>query len=217
MRRPPSHCSETTTGATPRRVQALRPDVAAAGLDVAQSDSNVERSSEHRVTDGAAPQHAGVGGLGVEMGEFADRAGGLHHCVFVVEIGEGNRRGAHQRTVTGRVAGALVQRGRLGARMCRRDRAVARGRAQHRAGLDAYVFGVERPLVPAGDDAVLRGNVTQVSPGRGDLCDRDRHRGVVGPLPGLPAAATAHGDLELGAAGLSELVWRAERVACRSA
>ena len=67
--------------------------------------------------------------------------------------------------------------------------------------------------VPAPHDGVLRGLVAQVGSGGGDLGDGDRHRRVVGPLAGLPAAATHHGDLELGPAGGLELIRRAECVA----
>ena len=50
------------------------------------------------------------------MGELADRPGGRHQRVLVVaEVGQRDRRGAHQRAVAGAAPGAPMQVGRLGA------------------------------------------------------------------------------------------------------
>ena len=55
---------------------------------------------------------------------------------------------------------------------------------------------------------------TRVRSRGGDLGDGERHGGVIGPLPGLPAEASAahHGDLEIGSTGRTELIGRAEGV-----
>ena len=66
--------------------------------------------------------------------------------------------------------------------------------------------------MPPCDDGVLRRLVAQVRAGGGDLGDGDRHRRVVGPLTGFPAAAADHGDLEPGAAGGLKLIRRTQRV-----
>ena len=174
---------------------------------MAQPDSHVELAGAHRVPDRAAPQHAGVTGVGIEVGERAERPGGRHHRVLVpvVEVGQRHRRGAHQRAVAGGAPAALMQSGRFGAGPRCRD-AVTSGRGEHRTGLDTDILRTGNPAAPACDDGVLRRLITQIRTGGGDLGDGDRHRGVIGPLAGLPTAAADHGDLECGAAGRLKLI-----------
>ena len=66
--------------------------------------------------------------------------------------------------------------------------------------------------MPPFDDGVLRRLVEQIRAVSGYLGDGDRHRRVVGPLTGFPAAAADHGDLEPGAAGGLKLIRRTQRV-----
>jgi hypothetical protein len=77
---------------------------------VLQADSHVKLSGEDGVADGEAPQHAGVTGLPVVVGQLAHSAGRLHQGGFVVEVSQCDRRGAHERTVARRTAPALVER-----------------------------------------------------------------------------------------------------------
>ena len=151
------------------------------------------------VADRGAPQHASVTGIGVEVRQLADRTGRLHQRRLVVEVGEGHRRGPHQRAVAGGTAAALVQGRRLFTRGSRGDPPPARSR-QYRAGLHTNVFGGFRPPVPTLDDVVQCLFVAQVRPGGRDLGDRDSHRRVVGPLPWLERsqAATNHVDRGVG-------------------
>ena len=60
------------------------------------------------------PQHAGVACVGIEVGELADRAGGLDEGLLVVEVGQRERRGAHEDPLP-RATVRLVHVGRLGA------------------------------------------------------------------------------------------------------
>ena len=60
------------------------PEDSPLGVDEAQADSRVEPPGQDRVPDGQAPQHAGVCGLGVGVGQGADPAGRFRHGGLVV-------------------------------------------------------------------------------------------------------------------------------------
>jgi len=166
--------------------------------------------------DRRAPQHAGVAGVGVEVGQLADGAGGLGQRVAVVKVGQRHRGGAHQCPVARTPVGApLVELLRLPARGSRRM-VGGRGGGQDRAGLHADVLGGARPSAPAVDDAVEGTFGAQIGTGGGDLGDGDGHRGVVGPLTGCERseAAADHPDGPVGGHRCVELVAGAQRVAC---
>ena len=114
----------------------------------------------------------------------------------VVEEGERDRRGAHQRSVAGRVRPSAACRAYDASRASsRRPGARPRGDlAQHRPGLVADVGGTAaQPVDPALDDRVERGLVAEAAVG-GHLRDHDGHLGVVAPLAGRvgPEAAADH-------------------------
>ena len=194
-------------------IQASSPQGSTVGVEVAQSDPDVEFGGQYRVPDRAAPQHGGVTRVGVEMGELADGPRRGHHGVLVVEVGRRHRSGTHERAVTGGAAGALVVIRRRRAGRDRGDRCVPRRRRQHGPGLDADILGGQRPCVPARHDRVLGRLVLQIGAGRGDLGDGDGHRGVIGPLAGLPRPAAGHLHRQFGAARRLELVRRPQGVA----
>ncbi len=80
--------------------------VAALGVQMPQPDSDVELAGEHGVPDRAAPQHARIAGVGVEVRQLADGPRRLDHRVLVVEVGQRDRCGPHQRAVARAAAGA---------------------------------------------------------------------------------------------------------------
>jgi len=55
---------------------------------VLQSDSSIQHAIEDGVADGAAPQHAGITGLGVVLIQFADPTGRFHESCFVIEVSQ---------------------------------------------------------------------------------------------------------------------------------
>ena len=172
-----------------------------------QADPHVELAGEDGVADREAPQHAGITGLGVVVRQLAHRTGRLRQGGFVVEVGQCDRRGPHQRAVARRAASDSVQLGRFRAR-CLRGDAVSACAAENRPRLHTNIFGVLGPLVPPPDQGVERLFVTKVGPSGGHLSDGDGHRRVVGPFAGLPAEAAAphHRHLEIRAAGRPELI-----------
>ena len=179
---------------------------------MAQADADVEFAGAHRVRDRGRPQHTRITGIGVVVGQFTDHPRRGHQTVGVLQVGQRHRGGAHQRPVAAAAPALPVHLGGLGARGGRRDTASARG-GEHRPGLDADIFGARSPIQPARGDRVLGGLVTQVRAGGGDLGDRDGHRGVIGPLPGLPPLTADHGHLTLRPQGRPKLVRRPQRVA----
>ena len=205
---------ERCRGSRFRVVQTLRPQVAAAGLEMVQADSHIELAGEHRVPDRAAPQHTRVAGVRVEVRELADRARRLHHRVLVVEIGERHRRRAHQRSVARRASCAPVELLRLRPGAGRSDDAIPRRGPQHRTASGYRCLWRRATTRPALHDRVLCGLVEQIGARRRDLRDGDRHRRVIGPLAGLPPAATDHRDLEFRPTWRLELVWRTQRIPC---
>jgi hypothetical protein len=56
-------------------IESRAPQVSAIYVDVLQADPNIELSSNDGVTDGEAPQHTGVTGLRVVVGQLANRTG----------------------------------------------------------------------------------------------------------------------------------------------
>jgi hypothetical protein len=77
---------------------------------VLQADSHVKLSGEDGVADGEAPQHAGVTGLPVVVGQLAHSAGRLHQGGFVVEVGQCQWGSSHERAVARSAASDSVQR-----------------------------------------------------------------------------------------------------------
>jgi hypothetical protein len=160
---------------------------------VGQADPDVELAGPHGVRDGAAPQRAGVTGDRVGVRQGAGEPGGLDHRLDVVQVGERDGAGAHERAVAGRTPGAAVQVRADLAHGGRCRPAAAQRVGEHRPGLDA---DVGRPVpVPAQEalrDALLRCVGAQVRAGGRHLGDAERHLGVVAPLtrrdPAEPAA-----------------------------
>lgn len=125
-----------------RLVQPLRPRLAALGGEQVQAGAHaVEGSVQHRGADAGAPQHAGIGTVGVRVGERADGDGGLGHLGGVTEMAEGDDPGAHQRAVP---RAAIVAGGETAGggqhRRARRSGGTGSG-AQDGAGLGADVTG----------------------------------------------------------------------------
>lgn len=123
----------------------------------------VERALEHGEADGEAPERAGLAGFGVGVGERAEGVSGLDEGIWVVEVGEGDGRGAHERADPAGAAGAFVERGggraQAGGHGCGTWTA---GRTQHLPRLDADVGRVSCPLDPSFGDPVLRPGRAQV-------------------------------------------------------
>ena len=89
---------------------------------------------QHGVPDHQAPDRARLLGVVLVVGQRADRHRGLDQPVGVVEVGQRDRSGAHQRAVAGAAAGALVDVARgLGHRRAGRV-APGAGRARRRSG-----------------------------------------------------------------------------------
>ena len=123
---------------------------------VPQPRAGVEFPSQDGVPDGQAPEHARLAGRLVEVRERADGHRRLRQPVRVIEVGEGDRRGAHQRAVARRAPGPLVQVGRRRQRGgSRAGDAAVEHLAEHLAGLDADIRRGARPSDPAGHDLIL--------------------------------------------------------------
>ena len=65
----------------------------------------VEGAVQDRVADRERPQLACLGGALVVVGQRADRSRGLQTALGVVQVGDADRRGAHQRPVAALPAG----------------------------------------------------------------------------------------------------------------
>ena len=205
-----------------RRTRGLRlgqvalPQRTAPGRQVRQPDPGVDLRGAHGVADGTAPQHAGIPGVRIVVGEIADRPGGLHQGALVVEVGQRHRGGAHQRAVPGAAHGPAVVPDRCRAGPLGRGHSVPGGAAQHRTGLDADVLGPQRPVIPALHEQILSRLIAEIQTAGGHLGDGDHHRGVVGPLADLPRAAGLHDHLLIGGQRRAEFVRCAQRIPGRS-
>ena len=183
-------------------------------VEVGEAGSDVELGVQDRVPDRQRPQHAGLLGVRVVVGQRADLAGRLDQRDRVVEVGQRDGRRTHQRAVAGGVTGPGVQVVRR--RGHRRAGRVGADGAEDGAGLVADVgrAGVVPVAEVAGD---LRERLlgAQVGAGGGDVEDGPGHRGVVGPLAGREAAEAAadHAGTFGSDRGQAELVRRAEGVA----
>lgn len=127
------------------------------------------------------------------------------------QVGQCNRPGAHQRAVPRAPAGAFVQQPGGPPRRKRRGPVIEQG--QDAPGLVADVLRGTAPVQPTRNDAAEDALVAQrVSPGD-RLQDRQRHRGVVGPLSRLVTEhAGAERGLEVVGMGGPELVRRAQGI-----
>jgi hypothetical protein len=86
-----------------------RPHVAAVDVDVAQAVLRVELPGQDGVTDRGAPQHAGITGVGIVVGQLADRAGDFDQRLLVVEVRQRHGCCPHQRSVARGAARVFVQ------------------------------------------------------------------------------------------------------------
>ena len=181
--------------------------LASVGVDVLQADSGIQHAGEDGVTDGEAPQHAGVTGLGVVMRQLADRTGRLHQRGFVVEVSQCQRRSPHQRAVARGAASEFVQRRRLST-CCLRGDAVSACSAEDRprsARQHLWRVATTRATAERGHRAPFprAGPPRWRRPQRWrwpSRCRRSTHR-----APSRSSTAH-HGDLEFRAAGRAELV-----------
>jgi len=116
----------TVAGEVARRaglgvVEQGRPPRLAVRRQERQADPRVDNARAHGVPDREAPQHAGVPGILLEVGEAAERPGDVGECLLpaVVEVSEGDGGGAHERPVATRAAGDVVHAPRRVPRCCR--------------------------------------------------------------------------------------------------
>ena len=91
----------------------------------------VEFAGQDGVPDGQRPEHAGLAGRPVEVGERADGHRRLRQPTRIIEVREGDRRGSHQRAVAAVCRSARADRPTPPAR--RRPRRRCRRRAPGRA------------------------------------------------------------------------------------
>jgi hypothetical protein len=75
---------------------------------VFQTAANIEGPVQDRLPDGQAPQRAGLARFGIVVRQGTDLLCRKNQGVRVVKIGQGDRRGPHQRTVAARVPGEGV-------------------------------------------------------------------------------------------------------------
>ncbi|MDH6438182.1 hypothetical protein M2158_006723 [Streptomyces sp. SAI-144] len=200
-----------------RRVKPFRPNGSALRRKEVQAGAYaVEGPLQHGGADAGAPQHAGIGTVGVRVGERADRDGRLGHGGHIPEMGESDDPGTHQRAVAGTlgVAGGVVAGGPQH-RRTRSSGRTARG-VQDSFGLVADIAGAPaQPALEVGRDRVEAVGVTQIGSGRRHLGDAHLHLGVVGVLAGgvRSQAAADHLRLLVVAQRRRELIGHAQRVA----
>ena len=159
-------------------------------------------------------------GFGIVVGHGADLLGRENQGVRVVEIGQGDRRGPHQRSVAAGAAGAgmvLASKPTSGRHRSARSRHVSERRGWQRTARSwsgCRHPWPSRPSLPSGPRSGHAPRRSQVRAGRGDLGDGDGHRGVVGPLPRRPAQrpAALHRHRNVRTQRRAELVRGAQRV-----
>ena len=104
-------CDDVSVAREGRRVLGLglvdagRPEVPRIVGQVRQADPHVE----HRLPDRLRPQDARLPGTLVSVSERRDRLGSRREALRVAEMGQRDRRGAHEGAVAARVTGTRVQ------------------------------------------------------------------------------------------------------------
>ena len=150
------------------------------------------------------------------MGQLGHRTSARSSRVPVVQPGESDYAGTHQRTVACRGparVGDLAARGAEPVGGTSLDRA---GGPEHRPSLVAHVSRAPGiPPLERGGDVVERRLAGEVSPGGRDAADAHSHLRVIAPLAGRVGAESATLHLRLAGRGSGELIGHAERVAAR--
>ena len=184
--------------------------------------SEVDSLVQHGDADRFAPQHAGVAGERVGVGQLRDQACRPGQGLPVVEVGEGDRRGTHQRAVASSVTVGGCVAARLGPHdprpPCLSAGDSTRRRTEDGGGLDTDVGRVGAvPVDETFRDGVQGGLVGEVGTRGGHLGDRGGHGGVVAPLPWreVTESSTFHLRERVGCRWLTELVGDAQGVARR--